>query len=135
MSVSKRRAGSVWLRFFMVGGLTALIHYCFLFVGVSQFGLSSTVASSFGFLVAVIFNYLMHYGWTFAGGVDFQPPPHGHALFRYLIMILCGFIINAIIMFLSVQVLGWNYLLAQAIAYAAVLVWNFILANRWVFSN
>lgn len=135
MSASKQSLLTLSLRFSFVGALTALIHYGCLYLGVSQLEWNSTLASSVGFILAVSFNYFMHYGWTFAGGVDYEPPPHGRTLLRYLVMIGCGFIINGVIMALSAQVLGWHYLLAQAIASVAVITWNFILANRWVFRN
>lgn len=135
MSASKRSQLNLSLRFSLVGGLTALIHYGSLYLGVNQLGWNSTVASSVGFVLAVSFNYFMHYGWTFAGGADYQPPPHGRTLLRYLVMIACGFMINGVIMALCAQLLQWHYFWAQAIASVAVVIWNFILANRWVFRN
>lgn len=125
----------VSLRFALVGGLTALIHYGVLYIGVTQLAWSSTVASSVGFVIAVIFNYFSHYGWTFAGGADYQSPPHGRTLLRYLVMVACGFIINGVIMTLGVQLLGWHYLVVQLLAYIVVVSWNFILANVWVFRS
>lgn len=124
---------SVSLRFALVGVLTALIHYGVLYIGVTQLAWSSIVASSVGFVIAVIFNYFSHYGWTFAGGADYQSPPHGRTLLRYLVMVACGFIINGVIMTLGVQLLGWHYLVVQLLAYIVVVSWNFILANVWVF--
>jgi len=70
----------------------------------------------------------MHYNWTFG-----EPAPHGRTLRRYLVMISCGFLINAACMYLSEQVLGVHYLLAQALAMVAVVLWNFVLSNTWVF--
>ena len=133
MSANKPTMAGVSLRFALVGGLTALIHYGVLYIGVTQLAWSSIFASSVGFVMAVSFNYFMHYGWTFAGGADYQPPPHGRTLLRYLVMIACGFALNGVIMTLGVQLLGWHYLLTQLLAMAVVVSWNFILANVWVF--
>lgn len=121
------------LRFGAVGLLTALLHYSVLFCGVAVIGLGSTLASSLGFVVAVCFNYLMHYHWTFAASEGREPAPHGRALRRYLAMIACGFVINAAAMYISVHVLHWHYLLAQGVALVAVVSWNFTIANSWVF--
>lgn len=116
------------LRFGVVGVLTAVLHYGLLYGGVELLSLGATLASSLGFLVAVIFNYLMHYSWTFA-----EPAPHGRTLRRYLVMISCGFLLNGAIMFAGVHWLGWHYLLTQAVALVAVVLWNFTLSSLWVF--
>ena len=116
------------LRFGIVGVLTALLHYGVLYIGVEVADLHATISSSLGFVVAVIFNYLMHYNWTFG-----EPAPHGRTLRRYLVMISCGFVINAAVMFASDQWWSLHYLLAQALALVVVVLWNFVVSNTWVF--
>ncbi|MEH6515393.1 MAG: GtrA family protein [Halioglobus sp.] len=116
------------LRFVLVGGATAVIHYGLLYAGVELLGLAAIFASSVGFAIAVTFNYFMHYSWTFA-----EPAPHGRTAARYLFMICCGFMINGLLMYVCSTVLAVNYLLSQAVATVAVLTWNFTVANFWVF--
>jgi putative flippase GtrA len=116
------------LRFALVGGATAVIHYGLLYAGVELLELAATLASSVGFAIAVTFNYIMHYSWTFA-----EPAPHGRTALRYLLMICCGFMINGLLMHVCSTVLTVNYLLSQAVAMVAVLTWNFTVANFWVF--
>ena len=116
------------LRFGVVGVLTAVLHYGLLYAGVEALQLHATVASSLGFVVAVIFNYLMHYSWTFD-----EPAPHGRTLRRYLLMISCGFLINGAVMYAGVQWAALNYLFTQALALVVVVCWNFALSNFWVF--
>jgi len=115
-------------RFGVVGVLTAVLHYGLLYGGVEALQLNATLASSLGFVVAVIFNYLMHYSWTFE-----EPAPHGRTLRRYLVMITCGFFINAAVMYAGVQWAALNYLLTQALALVVVVLWNFVMSNVWVF--
>lgn len=121
------------LRFAVVGVVTAVIHYGLLALGVEMLGLGSTLASSIGFIVAVSFNYFMHYSWTFAAGPGQETSPHGRTLLRYLVMISCGFVINGGFMYLGVNSLQWHYLLVQAGTLVAVVLWNFTLSNAWVF--
>jgi len=71
---------------------------------------------------------MMHYSWTFD-----EPAPHGRTLRRYVVMITCGFLINAAVMYAGVQWMALNYLLTQAPAVVAVVLWNFVLSNVWVF--
>lgn len=126
--------GRAW-RFSVVGLLTAAIHYGLLAVGVELLDLNSTLSSSISFLVCVIFNYLMHYSWTFAGAGEAAERPHGRTLVRYIAMIAGGFFINMSIMHTGVAALHWHYLLVQFLAHVLVVVWNFTLANGWVFRS
>ena len=113
----------------MVGLATAVIHFGILLVGVERFAMDEVLASSLGFIVAVTFNYFMHYSWTFD-----QPAPHGRTLMRYFVMIGCGFMINGVIMYVASDEMAILYLLSQALAMVAVLAWNYLMANYWVFS-
>ena len=115
-------------RFGVVGVLTAVLHYGLLYIGVEMLRLGATVSSSLGFIVAVVFNYMMHYSWTFA-----EPAPHGQTLRRYLVMISCGFLINALVMYAGVHWLVLHYLITQALALVTVVVWNYTMSSLWVF--
>jgi putative flippase GtrA len=101
------------IRFGIVGVLTAILHY-----GVLYFGVELVNAHA----------YFMHYNWTFG-----EPAPHGRTLGRYLVMISCGFLINGGLMYAGEQWWSVHYLLAQALALVAVVLWNFVLSNTWVF--
>ena len=91
-------------------------------------GLHATTASSVGFVIAVMFNYFMHYNWTFG-----EPAPHGRTLWRYLVMVSCGFLLNGSVMFAGEHWDSLHYLLVQALALVAVVLWNFVVSNTWVF--
>lgn len=133
VSTTERSLLQTSWRFAIVGVVTALIHYGLLILATQYLLWQSTLASSLGFVVAVSFNYLMHYHWTFASGGAVEPAPHGRALGRYLAMVCVGFLINGGLMHLGAEVLGWHYLLAQALALVAVVTWNFALSNKWVY--
>ena len=115
-------------RFAIVGVVTALVHYGLLYALVEWVDVQSTLASSAGFVVAVAVNYLMHYSWTFSA-----PVPHGRALWRYVVMVSLGFLINGGVMQLGVFHLEINYLMVQLVAFALVITWNFVVSSLWVF--
>jgi len=92
--------------------------------------LGATLASSVGFVAAVIFNYLMHYSWTFG-----EPAPHGRTLWRYLVMIGCGFLINGGLMYAGVNWTGLHYLLLQTLVFVVVIAWNMAVSSLWVFRS
>tara|TARA_R110002110_G_scaffold205066_1_gene416790 strand:- start:199292 stop:199693 length:402 start_codon:yes stop_codon:yes gene_type:complete len=127
---------AVAARFGVVGVVTAAVHYGLLAVGVEAFGMPALIASSAGFVVAVLLNYQMHYHYTFnntARGAVGQSAPHVRTFSRYVFMISCGFLINAGVMYAAVHGLGLNYLLAQAVALVVLVLWNFLLSCLWVF--
>jgi len=116
------------LRFGIVGVLTAILHYGLLFAGVELVALPAALASSMGFIVAVVFNYFMHYNWTFG-----EPAPHGRTLLRYVVMVACGFLLNGSVMYFGEHWSSLHYLLIQAFALVVVVLWNFVVSNTWVF--
>ncbi len=117
-------------RFGIVGVLTAVIHYGLLYSGVEWLGLDSTLASSIGFVAAVSFNYFMHHSWTFE-----RRATHGRAMWRYLVMVACGFVINAGLMFAGVNWTDWHYLLVQTLVFVVVISWNIAMSSLWVFRS
>ena len=117
-------------RFSTVGVATAALQATLLYLGVELASLDPTLTSSVAFVIVVIFNYLMHYTWTFT-----DPGPHARTLSRYLFMIACGFLINGGVMYAGVEWLGINYLLVQVVAFACVIAWNFLVALMWVFRS
>ena len=121
------------MRFGVVGVLTAIIHLGVTYLGVAHAGLESTLASSIAFVLCIGFNYLMHYHWTFADPDGNDQLPHGRVLIRYGAMVACGFLINALMMYAGVHMLGWHYLVTQVVAVVSVVTWNLLLSNFWVY--
>ena len=121
------------IRFSIVGLLTAAFYFGLLSLIVELALAEPVMASAICYGAAVLLNYLMHYSWTFAPAEDAVSAPHGRALWRYLVMVACGFLINTALMYLMVHVLSWHYLAAQLIALVAVVTWNFLMSNFWVF--
>ena len=116
------------IRFCIVGVATAILQICLLYAAVALAGLDPTLGSCLAFIIVVIFNYLMHYNWTFA-----EPAPHTKTLSRYLFMILAGFLINGLVMYLGASHFGMYYLLIQALAIGLVVSCNFFVSLLWVF--
>ena len=116
------------MRFGTVGIISAALYYGLLYAGVEHIGLNAVVVSAMVYPVVLVFNYLMHYRWTFDTSA-----PHTKALGRYLFMTGCGFFINISTMYLGVSVMHTNYLLVQTVAMAVIVAWNYTLSSLWVF--
>lgn len=119
----------IWrlLRYGLVGILATVVHYLLLWTLVEWVHLSVLIATSIAFLFVTIENYLLHYVWTFASSNS-----HHSTFPRFLLMNLIGFWINWGVMYLGMQQ-SMNYLITQAVAIIAVVIWNFLLSSLWIF--
>ena len=122
-----RTLGRKFLRFLTVGAPATLIQYAVLVVLVELCSLKPAPASSFGFAVSAVANYLLNRRFTFGSS-----RPHRDAAARFLAVVLLGLLLNYAAMSL-LTALGANYVLAQLIATGAVLILNFALGSLWVF--
>ena len=115
-------------RYGLVGSASALIYYAALGLLVEVARVSVMTSTCAAFLIVAVENYLMQRWWTFR-----SKAPHKTAFPRFLCMNLAGFSLNGSIMFVGVEKCSFNYLAVQGVAVVAVMLWNFILANYWIF--
>jgi putative flippase GtrA len=115
-------------RFLLVGGLCTGLQYLLLVVLVEKTGFSATLASTIGYLASSVVNYFLNYSFTFNSVAR-----HRHSLPRFLLIGLCGLLLNGAVTFIGTNVYGANYLVAQATATFVTLLWNFLVNLRWTF--
>lgn len=101
--------------------LVALVHLI---------GSNPVFASGAGSLVGAILNYFLNYRFTFNSN-----EAHKIALPRFLLVVLIGFNLNILIMYIGVDVYEVYYLFVQVIATGVVLIWNFSGNRFWTFAN
>jgi putative flippase GtrA len=116
-------------RFVLVGGVATVVQYALLIALVRFVGADPVWASTAGFLVSAVVNYLGNYHYTFRSRRD-----HGGALLRFAILAGVGLLLNAALM-RALVLAGWHYLLAQIVVTALVLLWNFIGNSVWTFGG
>jgi putative flippase GtrA len=118
------------LRFALVGLTTTALYFGLLLLQVEAWGVSITLASSIACVIAITYNYLLHYSWTFSADA-----PHGIVLVRYLLMSVGSVLINASVMHYGVPLLGLHYRLVQVLAAAAMIAWTLCMSALWVYRN
>jgi putative flippase GtrA len=118
------------LRFFVVGGFTAGIYFFLIYLLHYQLKFPATASSSAAYIIVVVINYLLHYVWTFESN-----QLHKVAISRYLLMCLAGFLINISILYFGLNTSGNNFIVVQAIAFIAILLWNILASSLWVFKS
>lgn len=118
------------LRFLFVGGTTTILYFGLTFVLVEGLTLHTTAAATVSYVVVGVYNYLLHYHWTFA-----TDTPHGLALVKYLLTCVGGLVLNALVMHVGVVLLSVHYLAVQLFAFAAVVCWSLCISTIWVFAR
>jgi putative flippase GtrA len=115
----------------LVGLLGTAIHFSTLVLLVEIFGLGPTFSSSIGFILTVIISFFLNKNYTF------KVPGESSStmLFKYILVSWSGFILNSLIMYLTVQVMSVNYMIGQAVVIVVLPITNFLLNNYWTFKE
>ncbi len=119
-----------FLLFAGVGAIGTIGHYTTLIVLVQFWAVDPAFASSFGFVIGAMINYILNYEFTFR-----SKKRHKEALTKFLIVAIIGAGINGSIMYLGVENTNINYLIVQIFATCVVLLWNFVLNKLWTFAH
>ncbi len=116
------------IRFGLVGLLSTITHMGTLIILVEIFKFLPLVASTIGFILAVIISYILNYSFTFdATG------KHAIIFPRYCTVCIVGLMLNTGIMYLTVEILGIWYVIGQVCTLLVVPVSNFTLNKLWAF--
>lgn len=119
-----------FFRYAIVGALGTAIHMGMLIALVELFRVEPVISSTIGFIVTLIVSYALNYFWTFR-----SRHPHAYSLPRYAVVSVLGLLLNAAIMYLTVHVLEWWYVLGQLCVVFVVPISNFILNVLWSFRS
>ena len=113
-----------------LGVIGTLGHYTVLVVLVQFWAVDPVFASSLGFVVGAVINYILNYHFTFQ-----SQKRHSEALTKFLIVAIIGAGINGFIMYIGVENTRINYMIIQLFATLVVLLWNFIVNSLWTFAH
>jgi putative flippase GtrA len=127
--ITHRREITQFFRFAVVGAATAGLYLGLIWIGMAA-GLSAVLASIPAFLIAVGFNYVAHKRWTFS-----NDQTHTHTGPRYIAMIVGGLAINSLILYLGTELTDLGFWLPQLISIGAMVLYNFLILSRVVFSR
>ncbi len=119
----------VLLRFITVGVLTAALYALILVVAVELLGSPPALGVGLAYVLAVGFNYLAHYAWTYKTG-----QPHRAAAPRYLVTIIVLFCLNVAATAVLPGLLGVSYAVVQGLLMVLTALATFVTLSRWVFA-
>jgi putative flippase GtrA len=90
---------------------------------------STPQAASLAFVPVVVFNYVLHYGWTFRSA-----RAHTSALPRFVGTSIGGWVVNYLVVQSAMRWLLLPPTAALLIAITCVVAWNYLLSSLWVFT-
>ncbi|MBT9501038.1 MAG: GtrA family protein [Burkholderiaceae bacterium] len=123
----RKKIGSQFLRFGLVGAFGTLCHYALLYALVSVFDFAPGLSAGAGAALGAAVNYTLNRRFTFA-----SKRSHREAIPRFLILAATGVLLNGVIVG-QLSLMGTHYMIAQFVATILILVINFSASRIWVF--
>lgn len=112
------------------GAIGTIGHYATLILLVQVIHTEPVFATTTGFVVGALINYLSNYRITFN-----SRKRHREALTKFLLVASLGAAINASIMMVGINIFDLHYLLIQVAATCIVLALNFTVNKYWTFAD
>jgi putative flippase GtrA len=119
-----------FLLFAALGAVGTAAHYTVLIALVNTNVAEPKAATTAGFAVGALVNYILNYRFTFKSSQR-----HSETLPKFLAVAASGAALNYAVMWLGVETLHVHYLAAQIAATALVLVWNYSINRIWTFAG
>jgi putative flippase GtrA len=119
-----------FLLFAAIGAVGTAAHYAVLIALVHSQTAGPKAATSFGFAVGALVNYMLNYRFTFN-----SDKPHSDTLPKFLAVAASGAGLNYAVMWLGIEALHIHYLAAQIAATALILMWNYWVNRVWTFAG
>jgi putative flippase GtrA len=104
------------------------VQYLVLWGGVEAMGWPAAAASSLGYALGSVVNYLLNYFFTFGSGKS-----HVETASKYYAVLAVGLALTAALMAVFTGALGWNYWIAQVVTTGIALLWHFAGSRWWAF--
>ena len=113
-----------------IGAIGTTGHYATLVLLVQTVHTEPVFATTIGFVVGALINYVLNYRITFNSNKR-----HREALTKFFSVAALGAVINATIMSAGINLFDMYYLVIQVIATCFVLALNFTINKYWTFAK
>jgi len=119
-----------FFRYIFVGGAATIVDMGSLYILTSIMGLNYLISAAIAFILGVATNYLLCIVWIFesTGRVKKE-------IILFVVIGVGGLILNEVIIWLLVEEAKLYYMLAKTVAVVIVLVWNFGMRKKYVFTQ
>lgn len=113
-----------------IGAIGTVGHYASLILLVQVVQTAPVFATTIGFVVGALINYVLNYRITFNSNKR-----HRETLTKFFSVASLGAVINGLIMMAGINMFDIHYLIIQATATCFVLILNFIANKYWTFAE
>jgi len=121
-------------RFGVVGSLAALTHVAVYVAVVEATGVHPSFSNVLAFMIAFGVSFVGHFYWTFATPDNLNQRPIGRPLYKFSLVALFGFLLNALAVYIVTDVLEVSYLYATIFMLTITPISVFLLGKLWAFS-
>ena len=118
------------IRFALVGGAAAGVHFCTVLLLVQGGNWSPLIANVLAFLTAFQVSYWGHKVWSFKQ----QDTSHAQSLPRFFLVASASFVLNEFLYFLLLRYTHLPYWLALGMVLVAVALLTFFASKAWAFA-
>jgi len=119
------------LRYFVVGGVAATVDIGFFFLFAKLAGFNYLVVAPLGFVLATGVNYQLSIRHVFRSGARFS---RGREILLVYAVSAIGLLINQAVLYVLVDRVGAELMLAKFTATVTVFFWNYAMRNNYVFA-
>ena len=116
------------IKYSLSGGAALTVHVLVLSGSVELLSLDGNAGSAFGFLGAMLVNYVLQYYWVFNSRES-----HRRTAVRYVAITGIMLAVNGWLFWMATVVFGWWYIVGQLFATSIVATTNFVANARMTF--
>ncbi|MCV2871484.1 GtrA family protein [Defluviimonas sp. WL0050] len=126
-----RIGNSRFMRFFGVSSVGTVADYISALALHFFLGLSGVVASTLGFLIGTVLNYLGHHHITFSTGDG--SPASLFGFLRYLAAVMASLVVRLIVLVGFERAMAVPFWIALTVAFGASFLCSYFISLFWVF--
>ncbi|WLD93928.1 GtrA family protein [Alkalihalobacillus sp. AL-G] len=115
----------------VIGVIGTIVHFSTLILLVELFGVDPVIGSLAGFILTVILSFLLNKTYTF----KVRNRNNMILFIKYGVVSVVGFVMNYLIMYLTVDIYSLHYAIGQAMVVICIPITNFLLNNYWTFQQ
>lgn len=120
------------IRYLFVGGCAAIVDISIFFIFAKLLNFNYLLVSSASFIIATLVNYLLSIKFVFTTNARFKTKTE---VFLIYLISSVGLLLHLLILYLFIDQLYFEKMLAKFIATGSVFIWNFTARNYFVFKE
>ena len=120
---------NVLLKFSLIGIIGVVINFLITSLLKEYLKVNKYVSNSFGYLIAISFNFLANKFFTFKS----DSSEIYDEVFKFIIVTSIGILINHIVVYLLTEKKNMNFYFSKIAAVIVVFIWNFTLHSIFTF--